>query len=309
MLGARDAGFGVMLPSFDPFRTGRLPLVEAAELAEELGFDTGWVGDHLSFHPPVLDALCALAAVATRTRRLRLGTAVLLLPLRHLVWTAKQLTTLTALAPDRVLVGLGVGGENPPEWEAAGVPVTERGRRLDEGIDVLRTLLRGEPVDHPGPLLPTRSPALEPAPSATPPLLIGGRSEAAVRRAARVADGWFGVWVSPRRVAEVRRRLDELAVEYARPPGGVTMMVFTHVCAEGGHDDAVAEADRFFRGQYALPLDDLRKWVLIGTDAEVAAGLAELRAAGADSFVLHAAAADPVAQFRRFADVRAVLEG
>ncbi|WP_296145213.1 LLM class flavin-dependent oxidoreductase, partial [Pseudonocardia sp. SCN 73-27] len=95
-------------------------MVEGAVLAEELGFDSGWVGDHLSFHPPLLDALTALTAAAVRTERLVLGTGVLLLPMRNAVWTAKQLASIDSLAPGRLLFGVGVGGENPAEWEAAG---------------------------------------------------------------------------------------------------------------------------------------------------------------------------------------------
>ncbi|NMH90433.1 LLM class flavin-dependent oxidoreductase [Pseudonocardia bannensis] len=117
-----DAGVGVMLPSFGPFRLGAPPLVRGARLAEELGFDSGWVGDHLSFHPPVLDALCALSAAAACTERLVLGAGGLLLPLRGPVWTAKQVATVASPAPGRVLLGAGVGGVDPAEFEAAGVP-------------------------------------------------------------------------------------------------------------------------------------------------------------------------------------------
>lgn len=306
MLDVADTGFGVMLPSFDPFRTGAPPLLAGAELAEELGFDSGWVGDHLSFHPPVLDALVALSAVAARTERLVLGTGVLLLPMRHAVWTAKQLATVAALAPGRLLIGVGVGGENPAEFEAAGVPVEERGRRLDEGLEIVMGLLRGEAVDHPGPLLPTRSPALEPVPAVLPPLVVGGRSDAALRRAARTADGWLGVWMSGRRVREVRLRLHELAAEYDRPPVGLLLMVFVHVT-----DDVVAgraEAAAFVRGQYGLPFENLERWTVVGDVAHVAARLAELRAAGVDGFVLMAASADPLGQYRRLADVRILLD-
>lgn len=306
MLRVSDTGFGVMLPSFDPFRTGAPPLLAGAELAEELGFDSGWVGDHLSFHPPVLDALVALAAVAARTERLVLGTGVLLLPMRQAVWTAKQLATVAALAPDRLLLGVGVGGENRAEFEAVGVPVEERGRRLDEGLEIVTRLLRGEAVDHPGPLLPTRSPALEPFPKVPPPLVVGGRSEAALRRAARTADGWLGVWMSQRRVREVRHRLQDLAVEYDRPPVAVLMMVFVHVTDDvaAGH----AEAAAFVRGQYGLPYESLERWVIVGDEAHVAARLTELRAAGVGGFVLMAAASDPLGQYRRLANTRTLID-
>ncbi|WP_298800859.1 LLM class flavin-dependent oxidoreductase [uncultured Pseudonocardia sp.] len=306
-----DTGFGVMLPSFDPFRTGAPPLLAGAELAEELGFDSGWVGDHLSFHPPVLDAVSALAAVAARTERLVLGTGVLLLPLRDAVWTAKQLATVDALAPGRLLVGVGVGGENPAEFEAVGVPVAGRGRRLDEGIAILTALLRGDPVDHPGPLLPTRSPALEPTPAAPPPLIVGGRSDAALRRAASTAEGWLGVWMSARRVREVRSRLDELAVDCGRPPVASQLMVFVHVTVDASPAAVEAgriEAAAFVRGQYGLPFERLDRWVLVGDPAHVAAGLAELRAAGAGGFVLMAAAADPLEQYRRLAVARTLID-
>jgi alkanesulfonate monooxygenase SsuD/methylene tetrahydromethanopterin reductase-like flavin-dependent oxidoreductase (luciferase family) len=85
-------------------------------------------------------------------------------------------------------------------------------------------------------------------------------------------------------------------------------MVFVNVCEPGGHEAALAEAAAFVKGQYGLPFDQLRKWVLVGTGGEVAEGLAALRDAGAESFVLTAAAADQLDQYRRFAAVRALLD-
>ncbi len=309
MARAGQAGFGVMLPSFDPFRTGPPPLVAGAALAEDLGFDAGWVGDHLAFHPPVMDALGALCAAAAVTRRLLLGTGVLLLPMRHPVWTAKQVATVDALAPGRVLLGVGVGGENPAEWEAAGVPVGERGRRLDESLAIVGALLRGEAVDHPGPLLPTRAPVLEPVPAAAPPLVLGGRSDAALRRAAQVGDGWLGVWMSPRRVGESAARLAELADEAGRPVPAVLMMVFVHVTGPTDDPEAArAEAAAFVRGQYGLPFESLERWVVVGDERAVADALRALRAAGAAGFVLLPAASDPLTQYERLASVRSLVD-
>ncbi|WP_253258132.1 LLM class flavin-dependent oxidoreductase [Pseudonocardia sp. N23] len=279
--------------------------MEAAVLAEELGFDSGWVGDHLSFHPPLLDALTSLAAVSARTERLVLGTGVLLLPMRNAVWTAKQLASIDSFAPGRLLFGVGVGGENPAEFEAAGVPTAQRGARLDEGLDIVTALLRGEAVDHPGPLLPTRSPVLEPAPATPPPLVVGGRSEAALRRAARRGDGWLGVWMSAARVAAVRAQLDEYAAEYGRPSPTPLLMVFVHVTdGPSGLETGRAEVAGFVNGQYGLPVERLERWVLVGDTAHVAKGLDELVAAGVRGFVLMPAASDPLEQFRRLARVR-----
>ena len=298
----KEAGVGVMLPNFDPFRLGTPPLLAAARLAEDLGFDSGWVGDHLSFHPPVLEPCGALAAVAAVTQRLVLGTGVLLLPMRNPVWTAKQLGTVAALAPDRLIVGVGVGGENPAEFQAAGYPVAQRGRRLDEAVVVLDALLRGEAVDHPGPLLPVHSPKLEPVPSSRPPLVVGGRSAHAVRRAARLAQGWFAVWLSPRRVRAAVEDLRAHAEEFRRPVCTTVMLSFVHVTddAEAGR----AELQRFVAGQYGMPVEAIEKWCLIGSEARVADMLAEFCDAGAESFVMLPTSANVLAQYERLAAVR-----
>ncbi|MEM6107526.1 LLM class flavin-dependent oxidoreductase [Mycobacterium sp. 050272] len=301
----KEAGFGVMLPNFDPLRLGTPPLLAAARLAEDLGFESGWVGDHLSFHPPILEPCGALAAVAAVTQRLVLGTGVLLLPMRNPVWTAKQLGTVAALAPDRLIVGVGVGGENPAEFEAAGYPVAQRGRRLDEAMVVVDALMRGEAVDHPGPLLPVHSPKLEPVPSSRPPLVVGGRSAHAVRRAARLAEGWFAVWLSPRRVRAAVEDLRAHAEEFRRPVCTTVMLVFAHITE--GTETGRAELQRFVAGQYGMPVEAIEKWCVIGSEARVADVLAEYRDAGAESFVIMPTAANVLAQYERLAAVREQL--
>jgi alkanesulfonate monooxygenase SsuD/methylene tetrahydromethanopterin reductase-like flavin-dependent oxidoreductase (luciferase family) len=299
------AGFGIVLPNFDPYRTGTWSLLAAAERAEELGFDSGWVGDHLQYHAPVLEPVCALSAVAARTRRLRLGFAVMLVALRHPVWVAKQLGTLDALAPGRVVFGAGVGGENPAEFEAAGVPTSQRGRRVDEALEIVGRLLEGGPLDHPGPLLPVRAPGLEPVPGHRLPLVVGGRSEAAEARAARVADAWMAVWLSPERVAAGRARITELAAAAGRPTPETLVMIFVNVCEDRARGRA--EVDALIRGQYGMPLERVERWSLIGEAAAVAEGLEAHRAAGASGFVLHAASPDTLAQLDGLAAVRGLL--
>lgn len=298
--------WGVLLPTFDPYRRGSFPVAEGARAAEDGGFGCGWVGDHLSYVAPSLEPFVALAYAAASTRRLQLGFGVLLLPMRPVVWVAKQLTSLCTLAPGRVILGVGVGGEGPAEWEAAGVPMHERGRRLDEALDMLPGLLRGEPLDHAGPLLPLRTPALAPAPVEPPPLVVGGRSEAAVRRAARRADAWMPAWLDPPRLAERVALLEASATEAGRPRPAVVFMVFTNV----GDDLARSrdEADGLFRGQYNLDWERLGKWALTGPPARIAEGLTPYVEAGADGFVLVPASPDPVGQIERLAEVRALVE-
>src|ERR1700761_7827691 len=140
------ASWGVLLPTFDALRTGRPPQVTAAaRLAEESGLDGVWAGDHLWCPAPILDATSALAAAAAVTERVSIGTSVLLLGMRPLAWSAKQVATLQALSGNRLKLGVGIGGEFPVEYAAAEVPVKERGRRLDAALDVLPGLLSGQP--------------------------------------------------------------------------------------------------------------------------------------------------------------------
>ena len=166
--------WGVLLPTFDPHRTGgALPTLEAARLAEAAGFDAVWAGDHLACPAPVLDAPTCLAAAAAVTERVELGIAVLQLGLRQPAWAAKQLATLDALSGGRLALGVGVGGEFPEEFAAAGVTHRDRGARLDELLGVLPDLLTGRPVHHSGPALQLDVPALEPAMPAPPRLSLG----------------------------------------------------------------------------------------------------------------------------------------
>lgn len=298
--------WGVMLPTFDPYRTHHFPVAEGARAAEDAGFECGWVGDHLTYVAPSLEPFVALAYAAGATERLRLGFSVLLLPLRPVVWVAKQLTSLCTLAPGRVIFGVGVGGEGAEEWEAAGVPVHERGRRLDEALEMLPPLLAGEALDHPGPLLPLRTPPLRPAPAKPPPLVIGGRSGAAVRRAARLGDAWMPAWLDPARLAERVACLEQAAAEAGRPRPAVVMMVFTNV-----NDDlprARDECDGLFRGQYNLDWERLGGWAVVGPPPKMAEELARYVAAGADGFVFVPASPDQLGQIDRLGEVKALLE-
>src|ERR1700741_676541 len=125
-------------------------LVELVQLVDRSGYDSLWVGDHISFAVPILDPLLQLAQAAVASRRLTLGTGVYLLPLRHPAPVAKQVATLDHLTEGRLIFGVGVGGEFPKEYEVCGVPLKERGARLSEAIPILRKLWSGAPVSHAG---------------------------------------------------------------------------------------------------------------------------------------------------------------
>ncbi|MFQ5894811.1 MAG: LLM class flavin-dependent oxidoreductase, partial [Nitrospinota bacterium] len=278
-----------------------------AERAEELGYDALWVGDHIAFHSQYLDPLLTLAAFAGRTQRLTLGTAVYLLPLRHPVVVAKMAGSLDYLTGGRFIFGVGVGGEGKKEFEACGVPVGERGARADEAIGLLRKLWSGEPVSHEGRFFRFREVALRP-PSARPggpPIWVGGRSEAALRRAARAGDGWVSYLMTPRRFRESVEKIRALAAEKGRSLDGFTssLLLFTYLHPDG---DAAARAAAENLGQrYRM---DFRPFVervcALGPPERVAGRLAEWVEAGVRHFILKhvGPAAEEMEQLERVAE-------
>jgi alkanesulfonate monooxygenase SsuD/methylene tetrahydromethanopterin reductase-like flavin-dependent oxidoreductase (luciferase family) len=158
-----------------------------AQRAESLGFDSLWVGDHIAFHVPIPDSLAMLAFAAGVTERITLGTSVYLLPLRHPTLIAKTTATVDLLSGGRLVLGVGVGGEFPPEFEATGVPVAERGTRADEAIGAVRRLWT-KTASRTRQALPIRRGDGAPKPMHVPPIWVGGRAPAAIRRAGRLGD-------------------------------------------------------------------------------------------------------------------------
>src|ERR1700739_438722 len=166
-------------------------LVELGQLVDRSGYDSLWVGDHISFAVPILDPLLTPAQAAVVSRRLTLGTSVYLLPLRHPAPVAKQVATLDHMTEGRLIFGVGVGGEFPREYEVCGVPIGERGARLSEGITLLRRFWSGEKVSHHGRFYgpfnaaPMHPPARK---GGAPPIWSAGRADGALRRTGRLAD-------------------------------------------------------------------------------------------------------------------------
>ncbi|HEY7007978.1 MAG TPA: LLM class flavin-dependent oxidoreductase, partial [Jatrophihabitantaceae bacterium] len=152
----------------------------AARRAERDGFDAVACGEHIFFHGPVPNAFVSLAAAAGATQRIRLLSALTVLPVYPVALAAKLAATLDRVSGGRLDLGVGIGGEYPPEFDAVGVPVRERGRRTDEALELLGLLFRGEPVDYAGRYTTLRGQRLAPTPVQRPgpPVWIGGRREA-----------------------------------------------------------------------------------------------------------------------------------
>lgn len=286
---------GINLPTFDPLLVGGPPrFVQAAQLVEESRFDAVWVGDHLQMPAPVYDATVALSAVAATTTRVKLGFGVMLLGLRQPAWVAKQLTTIDALAPGRLLLGVGVGGEFPDEFAAAGRDVKRRGRLLDEALAELPDWLQGR-----------STPALAPRISALPPIWVGGRSDAALQRAARVGDGWLSTWMSPERIREQGEALAELARAAGRPRPKLGLAVSVYVDANEGR--AREAAEDYTQAMYGIGFDRVAKYTPIGSAERIAEQLAAYAAAGVEEFVLTPLTGEPLTQIPRLDEVREII--
>jgi probable F420-dependent oxidoreductase len=263
---------------------GRVP--ELARRAERLGFDYFCCGEHVFFHGPITNAFVALAAAAGATERVRLLSALTVLPVYPAALAAKLVATLDRVSGGRFEFGVGVGGEHPPEFAAVGVPVAERGRRADEALTVLAELFTGRPVTFHGEFTDIEAQVLDPAPQQPPPIWVGGRQPAAVRRAARHAAVWLPYLVTPRRLAESLAEVRERAQQLGRPADAVRGAVFcwTAVLA----DDAAARRMVLdtVSGTYQQDFTRHAENYLLGGDpARVTARLAEYAAAGAADLV------------------------
>jgi alkanesulfonate monooxygenase SsuD/methylene tetrahydromethanopterin reductase-like flavin-dependent oxidoreductase (luciferase family) len=234
-----------------------------AETAEAAGFDSLWAGDHVAFHEPLLDVTVALATFAAVTDSIRLGAGVLLLALRAPALVAREFGSLDYVSAGRVILGVGVGGEHPADFEAVGVPIRERGKRTDDGMRVLRELFARET---PAPVQPNG-----------PPLWVGGRSEAALRRAHHLGDGWMPIWVSPERYAA---GLDHL------PRDRTAAVVLPSLV--GG---SVEEARRYLSRRYSTEFSThaIERYCVVGSASACAERVAEYVAAGAEHVVFHPA--------------------
>jgi alkanesulfonate monooxygenase SsuD/methylene tetrahydromethanopterin reductase-like flavin-dependent oxidoreductase (luciferase family) len=252
--------------------------------AADAGLDYVGVGDHVSFHGGTgFDGLVSATAALTAQDRLGVLVGVYQLALRHPLTVARQLATISQLAPGRLMLGVGVAGEDRSEVANCGVDPASRGRRLDECLQVLRALATGEAVDHDGEFFCLQGAAVRPA--APVPIVVGGKVEAALRRAVRYADGWLGIFVTPRRFTATVHRLGELAVELGRPvPSWLGVNVW---CGLDG-DPAAARAMLGARMErlYRLPPEKFERVCPAGPPEQVAEWLAPFIGAGAGHVTL-----------------------
>jgi probable F420-dependent oxidoreductase len=302
-------------PSAGDIRIGLVGVGDrrAIEDLEARPIDSLWAGGHIASPNPTPEAMAGLVRLAALTERVTVGTSILLLPLYPPALVAKQIADLDCTSGGRVVLGIGVGGEYPQEFRAVQVPIEERGRRTNEMIPLLRRLWTAEDVTHDGRHYPMRNVRIHPAPvqPGGPPIIVAGRQEAAMRRAARLGDGWFPYMYSPRRYAASVATIRQAATDAGRDLSGFQWCVWVFLNVNPDGDIAREEAAHMMGGTYS---QDFRAMIdsvaAAGTTSEVTAKLRAFYDAGARHFIFVAATAGndqrPVLD-RLFAEVVPVL--
>jgi alkanesulfonate monooxygenase SsuD/methylene tetrahydromethanopterin reductase-like flavin-dependent oxidoreductase (luciferase family) len=250
--------------------------------------DSLWVGGHISSRNPSPEAMIGLARLAAATERVSVGSSILLLPLYPPALVAKQVADLDRATGGRLILGVGVGGEYPQEFRAVQVPMEQRGGRTNEIIPLLRRSWTATDVTHHGRYYEMQYVRIHPAPAQPggPPIVVAGRKEPSVRRAAIMGDGWFPYMYSPRRYAESVRKIRNVAEQAGRDLAGFhwCVWVFLNIGPDG--DAAREEAARTMGATYK---QDVRAMVdsvaAAGTAAEVTAKLQAFYDVGARHFV------------------------
>jgi probable F420-dependent oxidoreductase len=204
--------------------------VKVAQAAEAAGFESVWTGEHivlpdpalpifpLATETPMLDTMVALTWVAAHTERIRLGSGIIVLPLRNPLLLAKELASVDVVSGGRLMIGVGAGWL-APEFEALGVPMEERGARMDDALRAMRALWTSEHPEYRGSFASFGGVAAYPRPvqRPMPPIVIGGESPAAFRRAVTMGNGWYGFALTPEQTKQHIEGLRRGAEQYGRP--------------------------------------------------------------------------------------------
>lgn len=266
-------------------------VAHVAERAEHWGIDSFWLSDHLIAPSAELDVVATLALLASRTSRMKLGPSVFLLNLRHPLLTAKAFASLDYLSGGRIVMAVGTGA-NLADYAACGIPTEGRGRRLEEGIEILRTVWREKNASFHGEFFNFDNLTIEPRPVPRPnndfgtiDIWVGGRSEAALRRTARMGDGFFASSQTPDEFARNIAAIRSYAAEYGRANGRIEAGLIVLCRIANSRENALGAMEPMLKtlGRGAKPF--LERSVF-GSADDIIRRLSEYVGRGLDKFVL-----------------------
>jgi alkanesulfonate monooxygenase SsuD/methylene tetrahydromethanopterin reductase-like flavin-dependent oxidoreductase (luciferase family) len=274
----------------------------------DAGVDHLCTGDHVSFFVGAgADGLVTATSLLAVQADLPVYVGLYLLPLRHPVLVARQLATVAQLAPGRLTLGVGIGGEDPHELEICGVDPKTRGRRMDECLQILRGLADGVPFTFDGGFFTLEDALIVPAPSPSIPLIVGGRSDAARSRVARHGDGWLGIWVSPRRYAATRDHIAREAAELGRRTDRFEHALNVWCGLAGTRERAREQLATRMQLFYQMPFEPFERYSPYGTPEDVAEFLHPYIEAGCSAFNVIPCAADDETAIAAVGELRTLL--
>ena len=280
--------FGTALRS--PYEVAKL-----SQQIEGLGYDILGCGEHVSFYGDTANGLVSLSVAAGATKTVRLMSTITLVPLYPAALLAKMGAALDVASGGRFSLGVGVGGEFANEFSACGVPVNERGARTDDALEVITRTWTATDVTYDGRFTKLENFSLKPLPiqNPRPPIWVSGRSEAAMRRAAKYADGWLPYMYTPEQLADSITKIRAYGEKLGRDMSDFTFGVYIFTAMHDDNDTAVKYASDRLSTQYSQDFSKLvYKFTLAGDPDRCQARLQEYVDAGATMVFVSAACPD-----------------
>ena len=255
-------------------------------MGDRYGYDSIWLSDRIVSDRFSLEPMIALSMVAAYSDRMKFGTSVLALPLRNPVVLAKQIATLDYLSQGRFFPAVGLGQEEPEEYEACGVPKGDRAQRTDEAITLMRRLWEEDKVTHEGKFFTCHDVSITPKPffQPSPPVWIGGRSPAAARRVGRVGDGWLVSSATPEEVSLGRDIVFDTAAQCQREIEEDHVGVLLGYYISDDYEQAATKAHQFVTRH--RPDAHFTEFTAVGTTEQVGELIQRYIDAGASKFAV-----------------------
>ncbi len=280
------------------FGTTLRSVYDVARLAkqiEDLGYDFLGCGEHVSFHGETANGIVSLSVAAGATERIKLMSAITLVPLYPAALLAKMGAALDVASGGRFTLGVGVGGEFPNEFEACGVPVKQRGSRTDDALEVITRTWTQTDVTYEGRYTTLKNFSLKPLPiqKPRPPIWVSGRTDAAMKRAAKYADGWLPYMYTPEHLAKSIEKIKAFGEELGTDLSDFTFALYIFSAVHEDNDTAVKYAADRLSKQYAQDFSELvHKYALAGDPDKCKARLQEYIDAGASAVFVSSACPD-----------------
>jgi probable F420-dependent oxidoreductase len=302
--------FGFLLPTREAVMRSATPdfapMLELAEAAEAQGFDSVWVGDSIVARPR-FEPLTTLAAVAARTTRVKLGTAVLVPAMRQPVVLANEVASLDHVSGGRLILGLGIGGTgaaNAREFAACGFDIAHRVGLFEEGLAIMTRLWAGEEVTFQGRYFQLEGARLGffPLQQPHPPLWLAASVDKAYRRLLRLGDGWFPISASAEVFSRGWERIAALAPEHGRDPATLHRCLYTTLVIDEDESQALRQMQEFIQSYYGVPYETMARasGLCAGSPQRCIDWINSFTAAGVQTIVVRFGAPDQPTQLHRW---------